>query len=83
MPMTLQRENQEQQSVDASTATQTIVLAPLILIDVNFKDRSVKVTQNDEPLATAQLPAGSNRLLLEVRPVCSVPVPGRDPKGVG
>ena len=61
----------------------TLVLAPMIRIDVNFRRRKVTVTQNGEPLASASAPQGADRLTVEVRPSCSVPVPERDPAGGG
>lgn len=59
----------------------TLVLAPLIRIDVDFGRQRVLVTQNGEPLASASAPAGADRLVVEVRPACSVPVPERLPDG--
>lgn len=73
----------ENQVISTCQDPQTIVLAPLIRIVVDFNGRTVTVTQNGEPLGNAQVPASVNELVMELRPFCSIPVPGRHPEGEG
>ena len=73
----------EQQVIGTCQDPQTVVLAPLIKIFVDFEDKKIMVTQNGEPLANAQAPASVRDLTIELRPMCSIPIPGRDPEGQG